>query len=208
MLARYSMHPRPRRQRCSPLPSVFFCRLRSLIIASPSTPRLSPLDRSKPPPRRPRLPPARKLLPFPPACRIEHPLRHLPDALVIPPPHASVHGRKFVGSPQCQRRLPGVLPRVGKLEWRVAGVDSTLAASKGAPTPLKDGGERGWWKGMHRFGEAEGRVGGKWDRWVAGVPVRFVTRDRGVHQDQPKIVACRRGPPTPVRVFAPPQDGP
>jgi hypothetical protein len=81
-----------------------------------------------------------------------------------PPSPASCGGCDFVGSAQCPRYLQGILPRVGKLEWRVAGIDSTSAASVGAPTTMRVR-ERGgpWTMGAEDAStwRAEGRVDGK-----------------------------------------------
>ncbi|KAJ7842353.1 hypothetical protein B0H14DRAFT_3868908 [Mycena olivaceomarginata] len=110
----------------TPLAPPFFCCLPILVAATSSPPRLPPSDRRGPPPRHPRSPPAQRLF-NPPCSPRRAPSRHLPDALIARLPHAtltvSFDERDFVDSTQCPRCLEGVLPRVGKLEWHIAGVD-------------------------------------------------------------------------------------
>ncbi|KAJ7817376.1 hypothetical protein B0H14DRAFT_3474697 [Mycena olivaceomarginata] len=97
---------------------------------------------------------------------------------IAPSPHATL--TRIVWRARLRRRyLQGVLPRVGKLEWRVAGIDSTSAASVGAPTTmrLRERGER-WTMGAEDAStwSAEGRVDGK-------------------HTGGERIMACRCRPP-------------
>ncbi|KAJ7836448.1 hypothetical protein B0H14DRAFT_3460664 [Mycena olivaceomarginata] len=113
-----------------------------------------------------------------------------------PPSPASCGGRDFVGSTQCPRYLQGILPRVGKLEWRVAGVDSTSAAGVGAPTTMRvrERGER-WTMGGRCFDlGSRGTCGWEAHRWGAGVlEPRTVGSRRALGLTQ--IVACRCWPP-------------
>ncbi|KAJ7836441.1 hypothetical protein B0H14DRAFT_1121879 [Mycena olivaceomarginata] len=143
-----------RREHHSPLPCALLCRLRSaiLVVAPSPSPCLPLLETafgsswaSTATPSLAGRPWLVTLLPSVPA-----PSSILPTIYLMlhrslsptPPSSASCGGRDFVGNAQCPRYFQGVLPRVGKLERRVAGVDSTSAASAGAPTTMRERGER------------------------------------------------------------------
>jgi hypothetical protein len=132
-----------------PLPSAFLCRMRSaiLVVASPPAPRhpllatrlriVVDLHRDTLARRPPQG--SSTHLPSPlAASRMLPAIDPMPWSLPppTPPSHVSIHGRDFVASTQCLRPLPFVMResrRCSELEWRIAGVDSTSAASMGGP---------------------------------------------------------------------------
>ncbi|KAJ6506139.1 hypothetical protein DFH09DRAFT_282791 [Mycena vulgaris] len=87
------MRPWPRGQRHSLLPSAFLCRLRcTILVVATSSCLASRLRSSWASTATPSLAAPRLVNPFTlTARRVEHPPRHLPDALVTPSAHPNTH---------------------------------------------------------------------------------------------------------------------
>ncbi|KAJ7872520.1 hypothetical protein B0H14DRAFT_177369 [Mycena olivaceomarginata] len=178
-ISRYTpLHIDASSPRCLPLPDALRHPRRLLAShSSPPAPRHPPSDRHGPPPRHPRSPPApRPITPFalPLAASSMLPaIDPMPWSLPppTPPSHASIHGRDFVASTHCLRRLPFVLRearRCSEVEWRIAGVDSTSAASTEVPhrcVRVRDGavdtgrGDASIWRGRGTCGSGRLRSG-------------------------------------------------